>query len=261
MSKINIVNINAIVDLKPNLWLVSKKSPDTPILTMDYSELPMLKSVYKKYNHRIFHNGQIYWLNQKQHRAIEAKNLSTDDVELIINYNKKSVTLFKNILEKIDKTIPIILLEEYVSESTTTAVLETIKKNLEEKKYTVNDIISMKSQIEVGVVTANLILEYLTAKKIKKDKFQNESFSHCDTIHYYDNNADRISYLKKINDTLQYRLQVSRPEIASQIQEFVNEKKSKVTLHIVSNNEVNPLTDYEIKIGLPFKYLKSFDDF
>jgi hypothetical protein len=262
MSKINIVNINAIVDLKPNIWLVDKKTPDSPIIELAYSELPLLKSVYKKYNHRIFHNGQTYWLNVMQFRAIKEKNLTLNDIELVINYNnKKSITLYKNILSKIDRTIPIVLIEEYVSESTTKSVLETIKNTLEEKKYTINDIISMRSEIEVGLVTSNLILEYLSAKKIKNNKFLRDSFSHCSTIHYYDNNVDRISYLKKINDTLQYRLQVSKPEIATHVQEFVNDKKATFILHIVSNNEVNPLTDFEIKIGTPFKYLKSYEDF
>lgn len=256
---LNIVNVASIVDLKPVIWLFEKINPDYPVMVIDYSELPLLKSVYQKHQKRIFFNGETIWLNPKQASSIE-KNFKLDQIGFKINYAQKEVVLHNNIVKKIDSKIPILLIEENaVGQSTSDVLLKKIKSVLEEKGYSVLQIRSLPLYVEVGQSTADLILESLTGYVVKKDKFQNTSASQFNKIYYYDNNQERIKFLKKINEIIMARLDLTIDSLADQIHSYVNEGNLELVLNTITTNELNPISSQEIKISLPMRFIKSFE--
>ena len=256
---INIVNVASIVDLKPVIWLFEKINPDYPILVIDYSELPLLKSVYQKHQKRVSFNGETLWLNPKQAASVE-KNFKLDQIGFKVNYTQKEVTLHNNIIRKIDSKIPILLVEENaVGQSTSNALLEKIKSVLETKGFSVLQIRSLPLYVEVGQSTADLILETLTGYIVKKDKFQNTGASQFSKVYYYDNNQERIKFLKKINEIIMARLDLTIDSLADQIHNFVNEGNLELVLNTITSNELNPITSQEIKLSLPMRFLNSFE--
>ena len=138
-------------------------------------------------------------------------------------------------------------------------VLEKVAQRLVGKGYTIFQKRAIKSSYEVGNATADMLLEFLTGHKIASEKFTLSDVSQFDAVFYYDNNFDRIVYLKKINEILNVRLENTKKEIAKTVTDFVNNADVTLSLNGISNNEVNPISTYFIKIGAMKKYLKSFE--
>jgi len=233
---------------------------DEVIMQFDHSELGLMKSVYKKQNHPIGKKEKFY-LSDKQYKALKnAGYEKTDKVDVKIDYNDTEAVLHNNVLRKIDQKYPIVLFDENVTgQKNNDAVITKVKERLTSKGYVVIQTRVLSATYEVGNATADMLLEFLTGHKIKGEKFTLSDTEQFNNVFYYDNNPDRIIFLKKINEILNHRLESSRKEIANNVSNFINEAEATLSLNGISNNEVNPISTYFIKIGAMMRHVKNFE--
>lgn len=258
---LNIVNLPAIVDLKPKIALYDKKTNDI-LAILNYDELGAMKSVYKKFNKSI-KDKETFWLNVAMYNTLSKFGYKEklDDVGLRIDYNDTEIVIKNNVIRMIDVKFPIVLFEELVAyQKSNKNVLNKIKETLEGKGYKVFQTRSILSNIEIGNSTSDMILEFLTGHKIQGKFFTNTNVSQYNDINYFDNNGNRILYLKRINDLLQIKLESSDPNIAENIKEYINNENVNLTLNIISNNEVNPISKFVVKIKAYIKYIRNFEN-
>lgn len=259
---LNIINLPTIVDLRPKIALFDKNSSEV-LMLLDYSELGMLKSVYKKFNHPI-NFKENFWLSDAQFKELSKIGYEEklDQIGLKVDYNDTEIVLYNNVLNQIDRNYPIVLFEELVgNQQENIAILTKIKEKLENKGFTIFQTRSITANIEVGNATANLILEFLTGHKIKNDKFVLLDVTQFDNIFYYDNNANRSLYLRNINEILELRLQVSNPQIANNIRGYVNNSNIMLSINTVSTNEVNLISTLNIKVTAVSRHVKNFESY
>lgn len=257
---LNIVNLPTIVDLNPRIVLFDKESKQV-LLILDYSELGLMRSVYKKYKHKIS-DKQDVWIDEKTFKVLSKLGYEEklNEVGFKIEYNDIEVVLKNNILSLIDVKFPIVLFEEIVtSQKFNKTILDQIKKRLEGKGFTVFQTRSIQTDIENGNSISNMVLEFFTGHKIQNNKFVTTESSQYNQIFYYDNNPNRILYLKKINESLNVRLESSKPDIANNIKEYINQSDMKLTLCGVTSNEVNPISKTVVKLNAFVRYIRSFE--
>lgn len=256
---LNVINLPAIVDLRPMIVLFDKNT-EQPLLQYDYSELGLMKSVYKKYNHNL-NAKENFWLSDKQFKELVKLGYEKlDNVSLKVSYNETEIVLYNNVIKLIDHEYPIVLFEELVAgQKNNQNVLDKVAEKLRGKGYKIFQTRSISANFEIGNATANMLLEFLTGHKIKNDKFTLLDVSQFNEVFYYDNNSSRILYLRKINEILNLRLETSKLEISNSIKDYISNNSMILSLNTISNNEVNPISSLILKIGAITKYVKNFE--
>ena len=78
-------DLDVLINVDSNVWVVSKIKPSVPIIRITQSEFNLInKGVYRKYNSQLEINGKKYWLpeNLLNELKIRCKNLKCDISDL-----------------------------------------------------------------------------------------------------------------------------------------------------------------------------------
>ena len=265
--KLHIVELSSIVKLNPRIEVFNKSNPNRSIFELPSNELALLKSGYSKYGHRVFFNGETYWLHPKHVDKLSKKNkdLNQLGIRVSIDYQNQ-FEINTNFLSKIPRKDKItIIFEESNELKIKNSVIDKIDKYLRKKGYNIFQFTTIQENTEAGLATADRILSALSGYKVKDESFSTVGTTRFDEVHYYDYKSDRIEYLKNLDDILKNRYNSADKKVQEDIYSKVAEDKQAyiVYLYKIQPNTYNPVVEEKIKLGLErqYEHLKSFKSF
>ena len=279
--KCNVFDIDTIIVIESNVWIVDKTKPNIPIIKIPEYEFNQIKSgIYKSQNNKIFFNGKVYWLSSKLYEDIKvrAKNYKTDLNNLGISLQE---FLNKNIIDNKNFEIKIDFLNKLLKNKTddnyiicsklTRRNYETIIKKVEDKlneegiiikKFIpINETFYDKDDDFVHYKKIEFLLRLLTGYKIQDKKFIDKQNKQYKTVNFYDIDLGTLRINGDINSYLKTILNNTTSGLKEVIKENIDLIKPLLEINQLTTNKHNPIISKSVLIEYSnlFKTFESFN--
>ena len=279
--KCNVFDIDTIIVIESNVWIVDKTKPNIPIIKIPEYEFNQIKSgIYKSQNNKIIFNGKVYWLSSKLYEEIKvrAKNYKTDLNNLGISLQE---FLNKNIIDNKNFEIKIDFLNKLLKNKTddnyiicsklTRRNYETIIKKVEDKlneegiiikKFIpINETFYDKDDDFVHYKKIEFLLRLLTGYKIQDKKFIDKQNKQYKTVNFYDIDLGTLRINGDINSYLKTILNNTTSGLKEVIKENIDLIKPLLEINQLTTNKHNTIISKSVLIEYSnlFKTFESFN--
>ena len=279
--KCNVFDIDTILVIDSEVWIVDKTKPNIPILKIPEYEFNQIKNgIYKSQNNKIIFNGKVYWLSSKLYEEIKvrAKNYKTDLNNLGISLQE---FLNKNIIDNKNFEIKIDFLNKLLKNKTddnyiicsklTRRNYETIIKKVEDKlneegiiikKFIpINETFYDKDDDFVHYKKIEFLLRLLTGYKIQDKKFIDKQNKQYKTVNFYDIDLGTLRINGDINSYLKTILNNTTSGLKEVIKENIDLIKPLLEINQLTTNKHNPIISKSVLIEYSnlFKTFESFN--
>jgi hypothetical protein len=278
--KCNVFDIDTILLINSDVWIVDKTKPNIPILKISEYEFNLIKSgIYKNHDNKIFFNGKVYWLSSKLYEEIKvrAKNYKTDLNNLGISLQEflnKDIIDNKNIEIKIDflnkllknKTDDNYILCSKLTRRNYDSIIKKVEDKLNEegiiiKKFIlINETFYEKDDDFVHYKKIEFLLRLLTGYKIQDKKFINKQNKQYKTVNFYDIDLGTLRINGDINSYLKTILNNTASGLKEVIKENIDLIKPLLEINQLTTNNHNPIISKSVLIEYSnlFKTFESF---
>lgn len=275
----HIFNIDTLINLNQEIWIVDKNTPNFPLLKISQSDFKLIKSgIYKSQGNKIEFNGNVYWI------PIDLMNKLK--VKLKINYsNLENIGismqefLNKNIINDIKPNFSLDVISQlkntnddiYVfCSKQTKANYESVINKLEErlkeegliikKFYYISETFYNQNDDDIKYKKIRLLLQHLIGYKNDSNKFIDEEVQSYNKIEFYDNQFDTLKIADEINTVLKMLLKNTDDGLKSVIKEDLFDNKPILTVNQISENLVNRKLSKKVNIEY-LVFIKTFENF
>ena len=279
--KCNVFDIDTILVIDSEVWIVDKTKPNIPIFKIPEYEFNQIKSgIYKSQNNKIFFNGKVYWLSSKLYEDIKvrAKNYKTDLNNLGISLQEflnKNIIDNKNIEIKIDflnkllknKTDDNYIICSKLTRINYDSIIKKVEDKLNEegiiiKKFIpINETFYDKDDDFVHYKKIEFLLRLLTGYKIQDKKFIDKQNKQYKTVNFYDIDLGTLRINGDINSYLKTILNNTTSGLKEVIKENIDLIKPLLEINQLTTNKHNPIISKSVLIEYSnlFKTFESFN--
>lgn len=279
--KCNVFDIDTILVIDSEVWIVDKTKPNIPILKIPEYEFNQIKNgIYKSQNNKIIFNGKVYWLSSKLYEEIKvrAKNYKTDLNNLGISLQEflnKDIIDNKNIEIKIDflnkllknKTDDNYIICSKLTRRNYDSIIKKVEDKLNEegiiiKKFIpINETFYDKDDDFVHYKKIEFLLRLLTGYKIQDKKFIDKQNKQYKTVNFYDIDLGTLRINGDINSYLKTILNNTTSGLKEVIKENIDLIKPLLEINQLTTNKHNPIISKSVLIEYSnlFKTFESFN--
>ena len=279
--KCNVFDIDTILVIDSEVWIVDKTKPNIPILKIPEYEFNQIKNgIYKSQNNKIIFNGKVYWLSSKLYEEIKvrAKNYKTDLNNLGISLQEflnKDIIDNKNIEIKIDflnkllknKTDDNYIICSKLTRRNYDSIIKKVEDKLNEegiiiKKFIpINETFYDKDDDFVHYKKIEFLLRLLTGYKIQDKKFIDKQNKQYKTVNFYDIDLGTLRINGDINNYLKTILNNTASGLKEVIKENIDLIKPLLEINQLTTNKHNPIISKSVLIEYSnlFKTFESFN--
>lgn len=273
------IDLNVLLEMDNQAWVVDKKNANVPIVKISKSDLNLIKSgIFKKQGNKVDFNGRTYYLPTDLMNKIKIKTKSYN-----IDFSNLAISLQefmnKSMIEEMDFKINKDLILElknnvddiYVicskqTKRTYESIIEKIKEEFEKNGlkiktfYPISENFMNQNDDDIKFKKMRLLLQHLVGYKTEGEKFKDEEITRYDQIHFYDNYLETLKITKEMNNLLEYLLSRTDDGLRSVVKEDVIEFKPVLWAHKVNENEMNKRTSEKVILNIS-KIVKTFENF
>jgi hypothetical protein len=273
------IDLNVLLEMDNQAWVVDKKNANTPIVKISKSDFNLIKSgIFKNQGNKVDFNGRTYYLPTELMNKIKIKTKSynIDFSNLAISLqefmNKSLIEEMKFeinkdvILELKNNVDDIYIICSKQTKRTYETIIEKIKEEFEKNGlkiktfYPISENFMNQNDDDIKFKKMRLLLQHLVGYKTEGDKFKDEEITRYDQIHFYDNYSETLKITKEMNNLLEYLLSRSDDGLRSVIKENVQDFKPNLWVHKENENKMNKRSSEKVILNIS-KIVKTFENF
>jgi hypothetical protein len=272
-------DIDILIRIDSNIWIVSKTNPSIPIVRITQSEFNLIKKgIYRKYNSPLDINGEKYWLpeNLLNTLKVKCKNMKCDVSTLVFSmqeFMNSSVidnidyeildNHFRHLKNKTDDIYVICSKNNKKNYETIIKKLEDtlLKSGLKVKNYYyLSETFYNRDTDYISHKKVRLLLQHLVGYKTDNDKFTDEQITKYDRIYFYDDEPHSINMVSDANQIFKFLLDNSDDYISKEIKGIIKNSEKVISIRQVTNNKINIFNEKEIILEISH-IVKTFESF
>jgi hypothetical protein len=279
MVKSHFFDIDTLIKLENQAWVVDKNNPNIPILKISKSDFNLIQSgIYRKQGNKIDFNGKTFWLPTElvNKLKIKAKTYKTEFSNLAISLQE---FLNKDIIEEMSFELNLSVISElknktddiYIICSKQTkrnyqSLIDKFEEKLKEQGlkvknfYFISDNFYNIDKDEVNFKKMRLLLQHLIGYKTDGNKFIDEEITRYDQVSFYDNNYDTLKITDDINGLLEVVLSNTDKGLKDVIKEDIIDYKPILLVNKINDNHYNKTETKKIILSLS-TLIKTFESF
>ena len=279
MVKARFFDIDVLIRLDNQPWIVDKTNPNVPIMKISKSDFNLIQNgIYRKQNNKMEFNGRTFWLPTELFNTlkIKSKTYKTELGNLAISLQE---FLNKDIIDEMDFELKLDVISElknttddiYIICSKQTkrnyqSLIDKLQEKLKEDGisiknfYFISENFYNQNKDDVNFKKLRLLLQHLVGYKTDGDKFIDEEITRYDQIFYYDNNYDTLKASDDINSLLQVVLSNTDKGLSEVIKEDVREYKPVLFVNKINDNVFNKKETKKVILSLS-TLIKTFEAF
>jgi hypothetical protein len=273
------IDLNVLLEMDNQAWVVDKKNANTPIVKISKSDFNLIKSgIFKNQGNKVDFNGRTYYLPTELMNKIKIKTKSynIDFSNLAISLqefmNKSLIEEMKFeinkdvILELKNNIDDIYIICSKQTKRTYETIIEKIKEEFEKNGlkiktfYPISENFMNQNDDDIKFKKMRLLLQHLVGYKTEGDKFKDEEITRYDQIHFYDNYSETLKITKEMNNLLEFLLSRSDDGLRSVIKENVQDFKPNLWVHKENENKMNKRSSEKVILNIS-KIVKTFENF
>jgi hypothetical protein len=280
MSEIaHFFDLDCLLQLDQQAWVVDKTNPSTPLLKISKSELKLAKSgVFKSKGNKIEFNGITYFLSDELWNRIKIfciKN-NVNVSNLVISLQEfLNPEIIENMKIEIKKDI-ILNLKNNISdlylvcsryfEKTYKKIIQKLIDELEYDGITVKNFYFLDEDFinddidETQYKKIKLILQHSLGYKSQDNKFIDQEIQKYKTLHWYDKSSQILNLCNISNDVLNSMLRKTDKGLSDVIRDDLRDDTPVLYVHKIQDNELNPIITKKTKLSLP-NIVRKFESF
>jgi hypothetical protein len=269
MVKARFYDIDTLLTIENQAWVVNKDQPNIPLYKIEKSDFNLIKSgIYRKQNNKIDFNGKTFWLPTQlvNELKVKAKSYKTDFSNLAISMQE---FLNKDIIDHLDYSLNEGLIDDLKNSSDDIYIIcnrqskrnyESLLQKLEEQLkevgvsikafYYISENFYNQNDDEFKFKKMRLLLQHLVGYKTDGDKFIDEEVTRYNSMRYYDNNYDTLKFADDINPLFEIILSKTDNGVREVIKEDVKEYRPSLMINKVNDNLYNRLEEKKVIINL-----------
>lgn len=272
-------DIDTLIQVDNNIWIVSKSKPSIPIIKITQSEFNLIRNgIYKKYKSSLTINNNDYWLpeNLMNQLKIKSKKFGFDITNLAFSMQEfTNKEVIKNLDFKIldqhfrhlkNKVDDIYVICSKKSKKSYEPIINKLEEELDKlglkvtKFYYISETFYNRDDDEISFKKTRLLLQHLIGLKSDGDKFTNEEISKYDLIYYYDDDIKSLKTASSSNYILSSMLVNTDDVVKSEIRNKLKSYDTSLIVRKVTYNNINLFDDKEVNIE--FSHInKTFESF
>ena len=279
MVKSHFFDIDTLIKLENQAWVVDKNNPNVPIMKISKSDFNLIQSgIYRKQNNKIEFNGKIFWLPTElvNKLKIKAKTYKTEFSNLAISLQE---FLNKDIIDEMDfelkldtisqlknKTDDIYIICSKQTKRNYQNLIDKLVEKLKEQGlkvknfYFISDNFYNQNKDEVNFKKMRLLLQHLVGYKTDGNKFIDEEITRYDQVSFYDNNYDTLKISDGINGLLELILSNTDKGLHDVIKEDINDYRPILFVNKINDNHYNKTETKKVILSLS-TLIKTFESF
>jgi hypothetical protein len=273
------IDLNVLLEMDNQAWVVDKKNANTPIVKISKSDFNLIKSgIFKNQGNKVDFNGRTYYLptDLMNKIKIKTKSYNIDFSNLAISLqefmNKSLIEEMKFeinkdvILELKNNVDDIYIICSKQTKRTYETIIEKIKEEFGKNGlkiktfYPISENFMNQNDDDIKFKKMRLLLQHLVGYKTEGDKFKDEEITRYDQIHFYDNYSETLKITKEMNNLLEYLLSRSDDGLRSVIKENVQDFKPNLWVHKENENKMNKRSSEKVILNIS-KIVKTFENF
>jgi hypothetical protein len=272
-------DIDTLIKVDSQVWIVSKMKPSIPIIKITQSEFNLIKKgIYRKHNSPLTMSGENYWLPQNllDELKIKAKNYKVDITDLVFSMQEfMNSSVIENLDYKIltnhfqhlkNKTDDIYVICSKNNKKNYEVIISKLESELEKmgliikNYYYLSETFYNRDSDYISHKKIRLLLQHLIGYKTDDDKFIDEQITKYDRIYFYDDEPNVITLSLGINDILHFLMKKTDNNISSIIRDLIKEYDHVLVVNRITNNRINPIDSKEVIIEWS-NIIKTFERF
>jgi hypothetical protein len=279
MVKSHFFDIDTLIKLENQAWIVDKNNPNVPIMKISKSDFNLIQSgIYRKQNNKIEFNGKVFWLPSDlvNKLKIKAKAYKTEFSNLAISLQE---FLNKDIIDEMDFELKIDTISQLKNKTDDIYIIcskqtkrnyQTLIEKLEEKLkeqglkvknfYFISDNFYNQNKDEVSFKKMRLLLQHSVGYKTDGNKFIDEEITRYDQVYFYDNNYDTLKIADNINELLEVILSNTDKGLRDVIKEDISDYRPTLFINKVNDNHYNKTETKKVILSLS-ALIKTFESF
>jgi hypothetical protein len=279
MVKSHFFDIDTLIKLENQAWVVDKNNPNIPIMKISKSDFNLIQSgIYRKQNNKIEFNGKVFWLPTElvNKLKIKAKTYKTEFSNLAISLQE---FLNKDIIDEMDFELKLDTISQLKNKTDDIYIIcskqtkrnyQTLIDKLEEKLkeqglkvknfYFISDNFYNQNKDEVNFKKMRLLLQHLIGYKTDGNKFIDEEITRYDQVSFYDNNYDTLNISDGINGLLEITLSNTDKGLKDVIKEDIIDYKPVLLVNKINDNHYNKTETKKVILSLS-NLIKTFESF
>lgn len=272
-------DIDNLIKIDNNVWVVSKDNPNDPIYKISKSDFNLIQSgIYKKQNNKLEFNGKTFWLPLELFNTLKVKAKINK-----IEFSNLAISLQeffnKDIINSIDFEINMSVISELKNKTDDIYIIcsKQMKRNyekliskLEEKLkveglsiknfYYISDNFYNMNKDTVNYKKMRLLLQHLVGYKTDGNKFIDTEIERYDQISFYDDEYDTLKIASNINILLETLLITTENGLKDVVKENVTEFRPILIVNKINDNYYNKMETKKVIISIP-TLIKSYESF
>ena len=269
MVKAHFFDIDTLMQIKGEAWVVDKDNPSIPLLKISSSDFNLIENgIYRKQNNKIEFNGKTFWLPTELFNKIKIKSKSSKAnfgnlaISLQEFYNKgiideMNIKLNLDVISKLKNTTDdIYIICSKQTKRNYQTPIEKLEKELEKiglkikSFYFINENLYQIDNDEVRFKKMRLILQHLIGYKTDGLKFIDEEITQYSKCQFYDNEIDTLRISEDINNLLEITLINTQDGLKSVIKEILVDEKPQLMVNKINDNMYNQIETKKVILGL-----------
>jgi hypothetical protein len=260
-------DIDALIRVQSQVWIVSKMKPSIPIIKITQSEFNLIKKgIYRRHDSPLSMSGETYWLPQNllDELKVKAKNYKVDITDLVFSMQE---FMNSSVIENLDYEI---LTDSFQHLKNKTDDIYVICSKNNKKNYGVI-IDKLNSELmDLGLSVKNyyylsetfynrdtdyishrkvkLLLQHLVGYKTDENKFTDEELDRYERVYFYDDDLTSINLAKDSNSLFQSLISKTDDSVKDLIKEIIKSRDNVIIVNAVTHNKMMPFDTKEILI-------------
>ena len=273
-------DLNTAIIVDSEVWIVSKKNPNEPLVKITQSEFNLIrKSIYKNKGESITIDGVEYCIQSDLFEKIKnrCKSLRVEITSLAFSMQEfMKPDLIKSLDYKIWKEHFVRLKNSdgdvyFICSKNTKSnydfLIEKLETYLKEELglkiknyYFISETFFNRDEDKTAHKKIKLLLQHLVGYKTDGNMFTNEEIPKYEKIYFYDDEVKTLNLAKSINDVLRFILSNTESDIKSSVESLVKENEIILDIKGVTYNKVNMFTTSEVKLSID-RIMKTYERF
>jgi hypothetical protein len=272
-------DIDTLVKVEGNAWIVDKRNPKVPIMKISKSDLHLLENgIYRKQGNKIEFNGRTFWLPTELYNQIKikAKLFKTDLANLAISlqefYNKSVVEELKfefnlETLLTLKNTQPeIFIICSRQTKKNYEVIVEKLKEELLKNGmkvksfYYISDTFYNIDDDTIRFKKLRLFLQHLVGFKTSGQAFSSEEITQYSKLYYYDDQIDTLQLEVEVNPMLNLLYSNTRSGVKDLIKENIKDFEPQLIINKINDNSYNRLETTKVILEIS-SFIKKFEGY
>jgi hypothetical protein len=260
-------DIDALIRVQSQVWIVSKMKPSIPIIKITQSEFNLIKKgIYRRHDSPLSMSGETYWLPQNllDELKVKAKNYKVDITDLVFSMQE---FMNSSVIENLDyeiltdsfqhlknKTDDIYVICSKNNKKNYGVIIDKLNSELMElglsvkNYYYLSETFYNRDTDYISHRKVNLLLQHLVGYKTDENKFTDEELDRYERVYFYDDDLTSINLAKESNSLFQSLISKTDDSVKDLIKEIIKSRDNVIIVNAVTHNKMMPFDTKEILI-------------